>query len=92
MCIRDRYKALSFSKNIGEAMQLQVLAGQQNFASSLTSASQSRFVNGTLEMTLGEHYFVQGGGTISRGTSMSYDQWLLTFGYRFDNRHGHRGQ
>ena len=86
------YKALSFSKNIGEAMQLQVLAGQQNFASSLTSASQSRFVNGMLEMTLGEHYFVQGGGTISRGTSMSYDQWLLTFGYRFDNRHGHRGQ
>ncbi len=86
------YEALSFSKNIGEAMQLQILAGQQNFASSLTSANHSRFVNGTLEMTLGEHYFVQTGGTISRGSNMSYDQWLFTFGYRFDNKHGHRGQ
>lgn len=86
------YEALSFSKNLGEAMQLQILAGQQNFASALTSASHSRFVNGTLETALGEHYFVQMGGTISRGSSMSYDQWMFTFGYRFDNRHGHRGQ
>jgi hypothetical protein len=86
------YEAVSVSKNLGEAMQFQLLAGQQNFASSLTSASRSRFVNGTFEMTLGEHYFVQTGGTISRGSNMSYDQWLFTFGYRFDNRHGHRGQ
>jgi hypothetical protein len=86
------YEALSLSKNLGEALQLQILAGQQNFTSSLTSANISRFVNGTIETAVGEHYFVQAGGTINRGNQMNYDQWLFTFGYRFDNRHGHRGQ
>jgi hypothetical protein len=86
------YEALSLSKNLGEALQLQILAGQQNFTSSLTSANISRFVNGTIETALGEHYFVQAGGTINRGNQMNYDQWMFTFGYRFDNRHGHRGQ
>ena len=86
------YAALSLSKNLGEALQLQILAGQQDFASSLTSANLSRFVNGMIETALGEHYFLQAGGTINRGNQMNYDQWLFTFGYRFDNRHGHRGQ
>jgi hypothetical protein len=86
------YKALSLTKNLGETLQLQVLAGQQNFASTLTSANRSRFLNGMVETALGAHYFIQAGGTISRGGQMNYDQWLFTFGYRFDNRHGHRGQ
>jgi len=86
------YEAVSVSKNLGETLQLQILAGQQHFASTLTSASVSRFVNGTIETALGEHYFMQAGGTINRGNQMNYDQWLFTFGYRFDNRHGHRGQ
>jgi AMIN domain len=86
------YEALSFSKNLGETLQLQILAGQQNFVSSLTSATHSRFLNGMVETALGPHYFVQAGGTISRGSQMNYDQWIFTFGYRFDNRHGHRGQ
>ncbi len=82
------YEALSFTRNLNEGLQLQVLAGQQNFSSSLTSANQSRFVNGMLESNLGRHYFVQVGGTVSRGNQMNYDQWLFTFGYRFDNRKG----
>ncbi len=86
------YKAVSISKDLGDSFQLQFLAGQQNFASTLTSANRSRFINGMLEKSLGEHYFVQAGGTISRGGMMNYDQWIFTFGYRFDNRHGHKGQ
>ena len=86
------YEAVSVSKDLGDAFQLQFLAGQQNFASTLTSANRSRFINGMLEKSLGEHYFVQAGGTISRGGVMNYDQWIFTFGYRFDNRHGHKGQ
>ena len=86
------YEALSVTRNLGETFQLQVLAGQQNFASTLTSANRSRFLNGMLETALGQHYFMQFGGTINRGGQMNYDQWLFTFGYRFDNRHGHRGQ
>jgi len=84
------YEGISFSKNLGETLQLQILAGQQNFASTLSAANRSRFVNAMLESALGEHYFVQGGGTVNRGNQMNYDQWIFTFGYRFDNRHGHR--
>ena len=73
-------------------MQLHVLLGQQNFASTLSSATSSRFVNGQFETSLGRNYFLQAGGTINRGNQMNYDQWMFTFGYRFDNRHGHRGQ
>ena len=84
------YEALAFSRNLSEGLQLQVLAGQQNFASSLTSADRSRFLNGMLESNLGRHYFVQAGGTLSRGNQMDYDQWIFTFGYRFDNRQGQK--
>ena len=86
------YEAVAVSKNLGDDFQLQLLAGQQNFNSTLTSANRSRFLNGMLEKSLGQHYFVQAGGTISRGGVMNYDQWIFTFGYRFDNRHGHQGQ
>jgi hypothetical protein len=84
------YESLSFTRNLSEGLQLQVLAGQQNFYSTLTSANTARFVNGMIESNLGRHYFIQAGGTISRGNQMNYDQWLFTFGYRFDNRHGQK--
>ncbi|HUM06777.1 MAG TPA: AMIN domain-containing protein [Terriglobales bacterium] len=86
------YKAFSVSKNLGETMQLHAMFGQQNFASSLTSATNSRFINAEIETTVGRNFFLQAGGTINRGNQMNYDQWMFTFGYRFDNRHGHRGQ
>jgi hypothetical protein len=86
------YEALSLSKSLGETLQLHVLFGQQNFSSTLSAATSSRFVTGQVETSLGRNYFLQTGGTINRGNQMNYDQWLFTFGYRFDNRHGHRGQ
>lgn len=84
------YEALSLTRNLSEGLQLQVLAGQQNFSSTLTSADQARFVNAMIESNLGRRYFIQAGGTINRGKQMSYDQWLFTFGYRFDNRQGQK--
>jgi hypothetical protein len=86
------YEALSVSRNLTEGLQLQVLAGQQNFTSTLTSANRSHFVNAMIESNLGRHYFLQMGGTISRGNQMNYDQWLFTFGYRFDNRQGQKAK
>jgi hypothetical protein len=86
------YESIGFSKEMGETLQLQFMAGQQSFDSALTNTNRSRFINGMLENALGQHYFMQFGGTISRGGVMNYDQWIVTFGYRFDNRHGHRGQ
>ena len=85
------YESVGVSRNLGETFQLQFMAGQQSFDSPLTSTNRSRFLNGMLETALGPHYFMQMGGTISRGGVMNYDQWIVTFGYRFDNRHGNRG-
>jgi hypothetical protein len=79
------YEAVTVSRNLNETLHLEVLAGQQNFTSSLTSTGRSRFINANLETTLGAHYFVQGGLGINRG-DLSYDQWHFTLGYRFDTK------
>jgi hypothetical protein len=79
------YKSLSLSRNVSDNVRLQLLAGQQTFNSPLSSVTGSRFLNATVESTLGAHYFVQGGFTVNRG-SLSYDQWSVTMGYRFDSK------
>ena len=84
------YQALSLSRTIGDSFRLELLAGQQNFSSSFTANNRSRFVTGNVEVPMGMHYFLQGGYTVSRGASMSYDQWMFTLGYRFDSRSNKR--
>ena len=79
------YKSFSLSRNLNDSLRLELLAGQQNFTSPLTSNNTSRFLNGTVETTFGAHYFMQGGFTMNRG-SLSYDQWSFTVGYRFDSK------
>jgi hypothetical protein len=80
------YRALSLSRNFGENFRLELLAGDQQYASSLTSSDRNRFINGSFETNLGTNYFLQGGVTINRGQIQKYDQWYLSFGYRFDSR------
>jgi len=71
---------------LSDNFRLELLGGQQNFVSSLSSNTNSKFVTSNLEMNVGSHYFMQGGFTVSRGVSQDYDQWLFTLGYRFDTR------
>jgi hypothetical protein len=80
------YRALSFSRALQEGLRMEVLAGDQTFTSSIAGNNGSRFVNLNLESSFGAHYFTQGGFTVSRGQLQSYDQWMLTFGYRFDSK------
>ena len=80
------YESVSINRRLSDVFQLEVLAGRQNFSSQYSSNSFARFVNSLLEMNLGPHYFFQGGFTASRGASLDYNQWLFTFGYRFDTR------
>jgi hypothetical protein len=80
------YESVSVSRNLSDNFQLQVLAGQQNFSSTFSANDNSRFVTGNLEMNMGMHYFIQGGFTANRGATQDYDQWLMTFGYRFDTK------
>ncbi len=78
------YESFSLSRQLSDRLRLEVLAGQQNFASTLTTATRGRFVTGTVETTLGPHYYLQGNFTTNRG-GMSYDQLMFSIGYRFDS-------
>ena len=84
------YQSISLSRDFSDSLQLGVLVGTQNYTSTLASDNRSRFLNGNAEWSFGSHYFLQGGFTANRGGSLSYDQWMFTFGYRFDSRGKHQ--
>ena len=79
------YTALSLSRQFSDNLRLEMLAGQQNFSSTVTTNSRARFVTGTVETSLGPHYYLQGSFTTNRG-QLSYDQFMFSLGYRFDSR------
>ena len=82
---RGSYESMSFSRNFNENLRWEVLGGRQSFVSP-TTKDTSHFVTGNFEAALGPHYFVQTGYTWNRGAGQNYDQWMFTFGYRFDSR------
>jgi hypothetical protein len=79
------YESVSFSRNFHETLRWEVLGGRQSFVSP-TLNDTSHFVTGNFEAALGRHYFAQTGYTWNRGAGQNYDQWIVTFGYRFDSR------
>lgn len=79
------YEAISLSRQMSDRLRLEVLMGQQNFASTLTTNNRARFVTGTVETTVGPHFYLQGNFTTNRG-DMSYDQIMFSLGYRFDSK------
>jgi hypothetical protein len=79
------YEAVSISRQVSDRMRLELLLGQQNFASLLTNNTRSRFATGTIETILGPHYYLQGNFTTNRG-DLSYDQLMFSMGYRFDSK------
>ncbi|ABF39475.1 hypothetical protein Acid345_0470 [Candidatus Koribacter versatilis Ellin345] len=83
---RGSYRSFSISRNLGDILMLQVQAGQQSFNSSFSRDNGSRFLNSMLEWNFGSRYFVDNGFTIQHGATQNYNQFYVTFGYRFDNR------
>jgi hypothetical protein len=79
------YESFSLSRQMSDRLRLELLVGQQNFASTLTTNARGRFLTGTIETTLGPHYYLQSNFTTNRG-DMSYDQIMFSIGYRFDNK------
>jgi hypothetical protein len=79
------YQSFTLSRQMSDTLRLEILAGQQNFASGLTASNRSRFVTSTIETTLGPHYYMQGNFTINRG-DLNYEQYMFSIGYRFDSR------
>lgn len=84
------YKSFSLSRDFIDSLRLGILAGTQNYTSTLAANNNSRFLNGNAEWSFGSHYFTQAGFTANRGDSLSYDQWLFTLGWRFDSKGKHQ--
>lgn len=79
------YESLSFSRQVNDSLRLEGLVGQQTFNSSLTTNNNAKFFTGTVETTLGPHYYLQGSFTTNRG-QFNYDQFMFSLGYRFDSK------
>lgn len=82
---KGNYESFALSRQMNDRLRLELLLGQQTFNSTLTTNTRGRFVTGTVDTTLGPHYYIQGIFTTNRG-DMSYDQLIFSLGYRFDNR------
>jgi len=80
---QGNYQSFGLSRQMTDFLRLEVLAGQQNFVSALTSQTRARFVSGNLDWMFARHYFIGGGVTVYRGQSQNYNQTFFTMGYRF---------
>ena len=84
------YRAFSLSRNLGEDFHVELMAGDQVFASSLAGNQSAKFLTTNVDTSLGALFFLQGGFTMYRGQVQNYNQWNLTLGYRFDNKWKHK--
>jgi hypothetical protein len=82
------YRALSLSRSFKDALRLEVNAGKQSFVSSLAVPTDYRLLGSTMDLNLGSHYFFEAVFNAQRGLQQSYNQWILTTGYRFDTKRG----
>lgn len=80
---QGHYTALTATREMWDGLRLQVQAGQQDFASALTSVTRARFVNGNLDWVFARHYFTAVGLTVYRSQSQNYNQIFFSLGYRF---------
>jgi AMIN domain len=80
------YRAFSLSRSLGDEFHFELLAGDQVFTSSLAGNQNAKFFTTNMDTPLGPLFFLQGGVTFYRGQLQNYNQWILTLGYRFDNK------
>lgn len=78
-----QYESVSLSKNLSDRLRLQLMGGNQMFNSSMTTNTNAKFVNATLDWTIGRRYFLEGTFGWYNGTTMNYNQWSSIFGYRW---------
>jgi hypothetical protein len=78
-----QYESISLSKSLSESLRLQIIGGDQKFNSALSTNTNAKFVNATVDWTISRRYFVEGLFGWYNGNAMSYNQWSTIFGYRF---------
>ncbi|MDE3106288.1 MAG: hypothetical protein KGK08_14050 [Acidobacteriota bacterium] len=84
------YQTVTLSRDLTDRLRLSLQAGKQSFSSNLTANPGSRFINVMLDTNLGAHYFFQGSYSTQRGGTEDYEQYIMTLGFRFDNRGAQR--
>lgn len=77
------YQSFSLSKSLRESLHLQVIAGRQIFNSSLSTNTDSKFVNAVTDWNLGPRFFLETNFGYYNGTTLKYTQWTNVVGYRF---------
>ncbi|MGD0215833.1 MAG: AMIN domain-containing protein, partial [Terriglobales bacterium] len=81
---RGDYRVLSLSRPLSKRMNWNTQAGSQTLDSAFTVNQHSVFLDSSFDTNLGGRTFLQSGYTIERGAQLNYEQWHLSFGYRFD--------
>ncbi len=76
------YESFSLSRSITNNIRVQVYGGHQNFYNFASSNAKGNFLNGVVDWNVGSRYFLEGNFESNRGTSLSYTQWTMVFGYR----------
>jgi hypothetical protein len=77
------YESVSLSRNLSEKLRLQILAGNQEFDSPLTANTAAKFIDATLDWSIGRRYFIEGLYGWYDGNVLRYNQWSALFGYRW---------
>jgi hypothetical protein len=80
---KGHYESFSLSKSLNESFRVQFIAGAQSFNSTLSSNTNSKFVNAVADWNLGPRYFLEQNFGWYTGTTLKYQQWSTVFGYRF---------
>ncbi len=82
---RGTYSSLTLSRSFRDTLQWQLLAGKQNMVSSFTRNSNYRSLGSTIDWFPKFPIYVNAGFTRQQGTIMTYNQWYIGLGYRFDS-------
>jgi hypothetical protein len=78
-----QYESFSLSKSLSDTFRIQIMGGRQKFDSSLSTNSNSDFVNAMADWSIGPRYFFEANFGWYNGTTLKYQQWSTVFGYRF---------
>jgi hypothetical protein len=77
------YEMASLNRTLTERLHVSLQGGTQHLISTFSTNSDSKFVTGTVDWSIGTRYFLEGLYTWNSGTTQSYRQTSMTFGYRF---------
>jgi hypothetical protein len=80
------YKLLTLSRHLGDRMMWDMQFGNQMLVSPYSKNQTSNFVDSSFDVNLWGNSFLQSGYTFVHGDQLSYKQWYMSLGWRFDQK------